>query len=152
MALRKNLGIIIAAITGMMFGGITTIEGYVGRSVGAVNASLIEHALAAVIAVPAVIYLFLRGTLTWEGTKSIIPISAVAGGLIIVAVAGVAYAMPRVGVAAGNMAILFGQMAVAVVIDLIGVGGYEKVPLTLPRIAGLVLMIVGVYLVLPRQG
>jgi transporter family-2 protein len=152
MALRKNLGVIIAAITGMMFGGITTIEGYVGRSVGAVNASLIEHALAAVIAVPAVIYLFLRGTLTWEGTKSIIPISAVAGGLIIVAVAGVAYAMPRVGVAAGNMAILFGQMAVAVVIDLIGVGGYEKVPLTLPRIAGLVLMIVGVYLVLPRQG
>lgn len=151
MAGRKNLGVIIAAITGMMFGGITTIEGYVGRSVGAVNASLIEHALAAVVAVPAVIFLYMRGTLTWEGTKSIIPISAVAGMLIIVAVAGVAYAMPRVGVAAGNMAILFGQMAVAVVIDLIGIGGYEKVPLTLPRILGLVLMVVGVYLVLPKQ-
>jgi transporter family-2 protein len=152
MALRKNLGVIIAAITGMVFGGVTTIEGYVGRSVGAVNASLIEHALAALIAVPAVIFLYLRGTLTWQGTKSIIPISAVAGVLIIVAVAGVAYAMPRVGVAAGNMAMLFGQMGVAVVIDMIGVGGYEKVPLTLPRIAGLVLMIIGVYLVLPRQG
>ena len=145
------MGAIVAAVTGMMFGGITTIEGYVGRQVGAVNASLIEHALAAFIAVPAVIYLFMRGTLTWEGTKSILPISAVVGALIIVAVAGVAYAMPIVGVAAGNMAMLFGQMAVAVVIDIIGVGGYDKVPLTLPRIAGLLLMVIGVYLVLPRQ-
>jgi len=112
---------------------------------------LIEHAFAALVAVPAVVFLFMRGNLTWEGTKSIMPISAIAGVIIIVAVAGVAYAMPLVGVAAGNMAMLFGQMAVAVVIDMIGVGGYDKVPLTLPRILGLVLMVVGVYLVLPRQ-
>ena len=151
MVQRKNMGIIVAAITGMVFGGVTTIEGYVGRTVGAVNASLIEHSLAALVAVPAVVFLYLRGTLTWEGTKSILPISAVAGVLIIVAVAGVAYAMPIVGVAAGNMAMLFGQMAVAVAIDMIGVGGYDKVPLTWPRVLGLALMIVGVYLVLPRQ-
>lgn len=151
MAQRNNLGVIVAGITGMLFGGVTAVEGYISRSVGAVNASLIEHVFAAMIAVPAVIYLFLRGTLTWEGTKSILPISAVAGVLVLVAVTGVAYAMPRIGVAAGNMAMLFGQMAVAVIIDLIGVGGYEKVPLTLPRIAGLVLMVIGVYLVLPRQ-
>jgi transporter family-2 protein len=151
MAQRKNIGVIVAGVTGMMFGGITTMEGYVGRHVGAVNASLIEHAFAAMVAVPAVVYLFMRGTLTWEGTKSILPISAIAGVIIIVAVAGVAYAMPLVGVAAGNMAMLFGQMTVAVIIDMIGVGGYDKVPLTLPRIAGLVLMVIGVYLVLPRQ-
>jgi len=151
MAQRKNIGVIVAGLTGMMFGGITTMEGYVGRQVGAVNASLIEHAFAALVAVPAVVFLFMRGNLTWEGTKSIMPISAIAGVIIIVAVAGVAYAMPLVGVAAGNMAMLFGQMAVAVVIDMIGVGGYDKVPLTLPRILGLVLMVVGVYLVLPRQ-
>ena len=151
MAQRNNMGVIVAGVTGMLFGGVTAVEGYISRSVGAVNASLIEHVFAAMIAVPAVIYLFMRGTLTWEGTKSILPISAVAGVLVLVAVAGVAYAMPRIGVAAGNMAMMFGQMTVAVIIDLIGVGGYEKVPLTLPRIAGLALMIVGVYLVLPRQ-
>lgn len=151
MAQRKNMGVLVAAVTGMVFGGVTTIEGYVGRTVGAVNASLIEHSLAALVAVPAVIFLYMRGILTWEGTKSIIPVSAIAGVLIIVAVAGVAYAMPIVGVAAGNMAMLFGQMAVAVVIDIIGIGGYDKVPLTWPRILGLMLMVVGVYLVLPRQ-
>lgn len=151
MAQRNNMGVIVAGITGVVFGGVTAVEGYISRSVGAVNASLIEHVFAAMIAVPAVIYLVLRGTLTWEGTKSILPISAVAGVLVLVAVAGVAYAMPRVGVAAGNMAMLFGQMAVAVIIDMIGVGGYDKVPLTLPRVLGLILMVVGVYLVLPKQ-
>ncbi len=151
MAQRNNMGVIVAGVTGMVFGGVTAVEGYVSRSVGAVNASLIEHVFAAMVAVPAVIYLFMRGNLTWEGTKSILPISAVAGVMVIIAVAGVAYAIPKTGVAAGNMAMMFGQMAVAVVIDMIGVGGYDKVPLTLPRVLGLLLMIVGVYLVLPRQ-
>ena len=149
---RMSLGVIIGAITGGVFGVVTTIEGAVARSVGAINASLIEHFFAAFIAVPAVIFLFLRGNMTLDNTRSILPISALAGVLVLVGVAGVAYTMPRIGVTAGNMAMLFGQMAIAVVIDLIGVGGYEKVPLTLPRILGLVLMVVGTYLVLPREG
>jgi uncharacterized membrane protein YdcZ (DUF606 family) len=34
---------------------------------------------------------------------------------------------------------ILGQMVLAVLIDAIGMGGYEKVPFSLPRIAGLVL-------------
>lgn len=80
------------------------------------------------------------------------PISILAGGMVILAVAGVAYALPRVGVAAGTMGILFGQITVAFLIDTIDIAGYDKVPLTLPRLAGLAFMVIGVYLVLPRQG
>ena len=60
--------------------------------------------------------------------------------------------MSRIGVTAGNMALLFGQIGIVVLIDTFGFGGYDKVPLSLPRIAGLALMAIGVYLVLPRQG
>ena len=148
---RMKLGVIVAAVTGGVFGGVTTVEGYISRTVGAINASLIEHVFAAMIAIPAVIFLVLRGNLTWDNTREILPISAIAGVLVLVAVAGVAYAMPRTGVAAGNMAMLFGQMAIAVIIDAVGIAGYDKVPFTLPRIAGLVLMVVGVYLVMPRN-
>lgn len=148
---RMNIGVIVAAIAGGIFGAVTTIEGTVARSVGAINASLLEHLFAAFIAIPAVIILFLRGNLTWDNTRAILPISALGGVLVMIAVAGIAYAMPRVGVTAGNMTMLFGQMAIAVLIDTIGVVGYDKVPLTFPRIAGLGLMIVGVYLALPRQ-
>jgi transporter family-2 protein len=149
---RGNLVVVVAAIAGGVFGVVTSIEGAVARSVGAINASLLEHVFAAIIAIPAVIILFLRGNLTWENTRDILPISALVGVLVLVGVAGVAYAMPRVGLAAGNMALLFGQMTIAVLIDTIGVAGYDKVPLTPPRIAGLALMVIGVYLVLPRQG
>jgi len=146
------MGVIVAALSGGVFGIVTSIEGFIGRSVGALSASLLEHAVAAIIAVPAIVFLYMRGTLTWDNTKGVLPASAVVAVLIIAAVAGVAYAMPRIGVAAGNMAMLFGQMALAILIDTMGIGGYEKVPLSMPRIAGLVLMVAGVYLVLPRQG
>jgi uncharacterized membrane protein YdcZ (DUF606 family) len=148
---RFNLGVIVASVTGGIFGVVTSIEGTIARSVGAINASLIEHVFTAFIAVPAVIILFARGNLTWEDTREILPISAVGGLLVLIAVAGVAYSMTRVGVTAGNMAMLFGQMAIAVAIDTLGLVGYDKVPLSLPRIAGLTLMIIGVYLVLPRS-
>ncbi len=136
---RFNAGVIVAVLSGGGFGIVTTIEGFIARSVGAIGASLIEHAVAAVIAVPAVVFLFMRGTLTLDNTKGILPACAVVAVLILVAVAGVAYAMPRIGVAAGNMAMILGQMVLAVLIDAIAMGGYEKVPFSLPRIAGLVL-------------
>jgi transporter family-2 protein len=146
-----NIGVLVGAITGGVFGVVTTIEGAVARVVGAVNASLIEHVFAAMIAIPAVIYLFARGNLTWDNTRGILPVSAVAGVLVLVAVAGVAFSMTRAGVTAGNMALLFGQMVIAVLIDTMGWGGYERVPLNFSRIAGLVLMVIGVYLVMPRD-
>ena len=146
-----NFGAIIAVISGGIFGVVTTLEGTVARAVGAINASLLEHLFASFIAIPVIIFLFLRGRLTWDNTHNILPVSALMGVLVLIAVAGIAYAMPRVGVTAGNMTMVFGQIAVAVLIDTLGVAGYDKVPLTIPRIAGLALMIVGVYLVLPRQ-
>lgn len=148
---RMNLGVFAAAIAGGVFGLVTTFEGTVARAVGAINASLLEHLFAGFIAIPAVIILFLRGNLSWNITRPIIPIAALLGIFVLIAVAGVAYAMPRIGVTAGNMAMLFGQMAVAVLIDTIGFSGYERVPLSLPRIIGLALMVIGIYLVTPRQ-
>lgn len=148
---RLNLGVLVAAIAGGMFGLVTTFEGTVARAIGAINASLLEHLFAGFIAIPAVFVLFLRGNMTWSATRPVMPIAALSGILVLVGVAGIAFAMPRVGVTAGNMAMLFGQMTIVLLIDTIGFSGYERVPLTLPRIGGLLLMIVGIYLVLPRQ-
>ena len=148
---RINLGVCVAAIAGGVFGLVTTLEGVVARSVGAINASLLEHMFAGFIAIPAVIILFLRGNLTWNITRPILPIAALLGIFVLMAVAGIAYAMPRVGVTAGNMALLFGQISVAVLIDTLGLLGYERVSLSVPRIVGLVLMVIGIYLVLLKQ-
>jgi transporter family-2 protein len=105
-----------------------------------------------VISAIAIAFVAWRGNLERDAAQSALPMSALAGVLVIVAVAGVSYSVPRIGVAAGTMALLFGQTAIAFLIDTIGGAGYDKVPMTLPRIAGLVLMVIGIYLVLPRQG
>lgn len=147
-----TLGVFVAVITGCVFAVVTTIEGYIGRAIGAINATVLEHLMAALVAVAAIAMILLRGGLTWESARPVIPASIVAGFLVIVAVGGVAYAIPRAGVAAGNMAMVLGQMALAVLIDTIGLAGYERIPLSLPRIAGLLLIAAGTYLVLPRSG
>lgn len=148
---RLNLGVVVAVITGSVFGVVTAIEGNIARTVGAINASLLEHSIAGLIAIPAILFIIFSGRLEWGTAKSVLPMSAVVGVLVLIAVAGVAYAMPRIGVTTGNMLIVLGQMVIVVLIDTYGIAGYTKVPLSLPRIAGLLLMVGGIYLVLPRN-
>ena len=148
---RLNLGVIVAVITGGVFGAVTAIEGAIGRTIGALNASLLEHAIAGLIAIPAIVILLMSRRLEWDSTRSILPLSAVVAVLVILAVAGVAYSMPRIGVTAGNMVLLFGQLVIVLIIDTFGIGGYPQIPLSLPRIAGLLLMVAGIFLVLPRN-
>lgn len=148
---RLNLGVVVAVITGSVFGVVTAIEGNISRTVGAINASLLEHSIAGLIAIPAILFIIFSGRLEWGTAKSVLPMSAVVGVLVLIAVAGVAFAMPRIGVTTGNMLIVLGQMVIVVLIDTYGIAGYTKVPLSLPRIAGLLLMVGGIYLVLPRN-
>jgi transporter family-2 protein len=148
---RLNLGVVVAIITGGVFGVVTALEGNIARTVGAINASLLEHSIAGLISIPAIIFIIYSGRLGWNSAKSVLPLSAVVGVLVLVAVAGVAFAMPRLGVTAGNMAIILGQMTIVILIDTFGWAGYTIIPLTLPRIAGLLLMFAGIYLVLPRE-
>ena len=148
---RMNLGLMVGMITGGVFGVVTAVEGNIARSVGAINATLLEHSAAGLIAIPAVLFIILSGRLEWGNAKSVLPQSAFVGVLVLVAVGGGAFSMSRMGVTAGNMAIIFGQMAVVVIIDTYGLVGYPRISLTLPRIAGLLLMVVGIYLVLPRN-
>lgn len=148
---RLNLGVVVAVITGSVFGVVTAIEGNIARTVGAINASLLEHSIAGLIAIPAILFIIFSGRLEWGTAKSVLPMSAVVGVLVLIAVAGVAFAMPRIGVTTGNMLIVLGQMVIVVLIDTYGIAGYSKVPLSLPRIAGLLLMVGGIFMVLPRN-
>lgn len=147
-----SLGLITAVITGGLFAVLVSIEGSMARVVGAINASLLEHLVAGGLSVIVVVFLILRGGFDWSPVRGVLPQAALAGVIVLVAVAGVAYAMPRVGVLAGVLALFFGQMGIAVLIDSIGLAGYEKIPLSPQRIIGLLIMTGGIYLVVPRNG
>jgi transporter family-2 protein len=69
-------------------------------------------------------------------------------GAVFVAVA--AYGAPRIGVAALLMAMIAGQLLMALILDHFGALGLERQPISLARAGGLALVIAGVLLV--RRG
>jgi transporter family-2 protein len=146
-----SLGLFVAAVAGAVFAVVTTIEGAMARLVGALNASLLENLAAGIISVALLFGLSSLKKVPWNATQKAAPWAILAGVLVVAAVAGIAYALPRIGVLAGNMAMVFGQIALAALIDAIGLGGYERIPLGMPRVMGLLMMGFGTYLVLPRQ-
>ena len=75
----------------------------------------------------------------------------VAGAIGIGIVMGIAFALPRIGVAAGLAAVILGQLLVATVVDSLGWGGVAPIPLSLSRIAGLVLLLLATFLLLQRR-
>jgi len=137
--------------TRIIFAVVSAIEGFIGRNVGAVNASLLEHSISGVIAVILIAAVAVRGNINWEVAKSIFPQMVMGSVLVLVGVAAIAYAIPRTGVAIGNFAIVLAQIVVAVIIDSVGLGGYERIPITIPRIIGLTLMALGLFVILPRN-
>ena len=145
-----SIGLLAAIGAGAAFGAVTAIEGTLAQSIGAVNASLVENIAAGAISALAFAFIISRGSVDWGATRDILPLAGLAGVLVIVAVAGIAYSVPQIGVAAGNVALVFGQVAIAVLVDTVGFGSYGRIPLNPSRIMGLLLLAAGTLLVLPR--
>ena len=75
----------------------------------------------------------------------------VSGALGITIIMGIAFSIDLAGVAAGSASVFLGQMFLSVIADTMGWGGAESIPLDFRRIAGLAILAIGVYLILPRN-
>lgn len=63
---------------------------------------------------------------------------------------GISFSLARIGVAAGLASLIMGQMLLAVIMDTAGWNGTGQIPLTLARVAGLALLLVATWLLLPN--
>ena len=61
------------------------------------------------------------------------------------------FIIPKVGIAAGLSAVIVGQLLLSTFFDSMGWFGLERIPISLPRIIGMVLLIVGVRLMFLRS-
>jgi transporter family-2 protein len=71
-----------------------------------------------------------------------------AGALGLVIVGTIGYTVPRLGMTTAFTVIIFSQLVVAVMLDHFGLLGATVRTLDLPRITGLIFLILGVWLVL----
>jgi transporter family-2 protein len=145
--------VLVALGSGIAIGFQSTLTNWAGRLIGPARTGLLVNLAGGTIAALVILAL---GALTlsrpMQGlTASSAVIVIAAGALGVAIIAGAAYALPRIGIAAGLATIILGQMAIALLVDTFGWGGAPPAPLRLERLAGLGLLLIGTWLILPRQ-
>lgn len=148
-----TLGFIVALGAGVAIGLQGLFSTITGQSFGLVRGGLVIHITGALVGALMVTVLTLthpnQAAMTINARSLGFAFLAGTSGMCILI--GIGYAFPRIGQVAGQGAVIFSQMLVAVLVDLFALGGGESVPLDGRRILGLLILGVGIYLLLPQQ-
>lgn len=130
----------------------STIVNANGQAIGAIRTAFGVHFAGAIVGIVILLLLQLRSNDTMPTlTMPLVASFLLAGGLGMFVLPSIAVSFPRIGLVAGQVAIIMGQISVSVLIDTFGLTGSEPIPLDWQRILGIVLMGVAVYLLLPKQ-
>lgn len=143
-----QFGLLAAFGTGIIFAFVTTFEGILGKAMGAINATLLEHLFSGAIAIVLLGWLLRSGKIDLQLARANLPLAALLGLLVFIAVAGIAYAIPKVGFATGTFLLVAAQITTVVIFDAVGIGGFERIPINGLRLLGLAFMGLGAYFVI----
>jgi bacterial/archaeal transporter family-2 protein len=137
-------------IAGMGVAVQATLLSIIGRRVGVLSATT----MAAVVGLVGIAVVTLLATRTIDGVVAAFRqptwLWLIGGGLGIAILAVLTFGRPHLGTF-GTIALLIGgQLAASLLIDSLGLFGVDRVPFTLARGAGLVLLAAGAVLALRR--
>ncbi len=137
----------VAAAAGIFMAIQGSLNGALGKIVGVLEGNFLVHAIGLLLVVILLFVLGLgKGDLSKLGET---PWYLYLGGVINVAIIfGVMLAIAKVGAGNATTAIITGQLAMAMVVDWLGLFGLEQTPFTWGRGIGLVLMGVAAKLLL----
>src|SRR5574341_233868 len=137
-----TISLIVALACGLGVGTQASLNNAAGRLAEPIMTGLLVNFLggAASAVILAAIYLRQGAGILSAIRGSTLNILVIAGLLGIAIITGAAFALPRVGVAAGLAAIIVGQMVVAVIVDTLGLVGGQPIPLSWVRVGGLALL------------
>ena len=143
-----RLAIVFSLAAGIAGAAQAAVSGALGRRVGTIGAAGFGVILAAVLVVALALVFGRSGSIVaavhqprwlWLG--------GLFGAMIVLAIA---YAPPRIGTFATVALLIAGQLAAGALIDAYGWLGSPRIPVTLARVAGLVLVTAGAALTLKR--
>lgn len=142
------LALAAAAVSGALMAVQGTFNSALSKAVGLLEASFVVHVVGTIVGAVLLLVGLGKGSLR---NISDAPWYSYLGGLLGVAIVLlVALAIGRVGVASATTAIIVGQVTTAVIIDLLGWFGTERVPFSSLKFIGIVLMAGGAWLLLYR--
>jgi|SRR6185503_16522977 len=143
-----RIAIVFSLAAGIAGAAQAAVSGALGRRVGTVGAAGFGVVLAAVLVVALAVVLGRGGSIAAAIHQ---PVWLWLGGLFgAVIVLAIAYAPPRIGTFATVALLIAGQLAAGAAIDALGLLGSPRIPVTISRAAGLVLVAAGAALTLRR--
>lgn len=146
------LGIIGALLTGLVIGTQAILSSRIGTLIGTLRTGILMNFVGGGVAgLIFLIMILVNGKAYAKAPPNAWLLLVIAGTLGIMVITGVSFSVQRAGVAAGMATIILGQMVVSLVADANGWGGAAPIPVTLPRILGLLLLAAGVFLLIPKR-
>jgi bacterial/archaeal transporter family-2 protein len=143
-----RIAIVFSLAAGIAGAAQAAVSGALGRRVGTVGAAGFGVVLAAILVVALAMVLGRGGSIASAIHQ---PVWLWLGGLFgAVIVLAIAYAPPRIGTFATVALLIAGQLAAGAVIDALGLLGSPRIPVTIARAAGLLLVAGGAALTLKR--
>jgi len=143
------LPLIIAALSGVAMAIQGTLNSYMAKIIGQLEATFMVHIIGlAAVAVALFGFRLGQGNLSKLGE---VPWYGYLGGIVsVLIIYGVVASMPKVGVANATTAIIVGQVTTALIIDSTGLLGFEKCPITWMKALGVLLLAAGAKLMLAK--
>ena len=145
-------GLAVALGAGLMIGIQSTFFTLIGRAIGPARASLVLNLLGGILAgIIVLTAIGIQGREQWNIPHSAIVTATISVAMGMLIITAVSFSFQRMGVGAGIATLFLGQMLIGVLVDMFGRAGGEAIPLDLRRILGLIVMLVAVFLLIPRE-
>jgi transporter family-2 protein len=145
----SNLALIIAIglLGGMAIGLQAPLASLIGQRLGVLESVFFVH-LGGLIAVAALLLFVGGGRLgQWQ---TVPPHAWLAGVMGVIGVGSTVFMVPRIGVATAITLIISGQLLIAAAIDHFGALGVEAKPISVDRVLGLGLVLLGAWWAMRR--
>ncbi len=136
--------IIIGLLGGVAVGIQSPIAGAMGQRIGGIAGALIVHVSGAII---AAIVLFLQGGQKIRDWHTLPWYMLIVGVFGVILYQTISITLPRLGSTYMVTLVIIGQLLVGVLIDHFGWLGVQQHPFTLTRLAGVLVLMLGGYLI-----
>ena len=151
MRLSIITGALVALLTGIAIAVQSTMTSRVGGIIGDIRTGILTNTLGGIAAGSLMLIWLLReGPEVWKIPPVVIGVTALSGILGVLIITGISFSLQRAGVAAGLASVILGQLVISFMVDSLGIGGVEPIPISATRILGILVSGFGVYLLLPK--
>jgi bacterial/archaeal transporter family-2 protein len=145
----SSVAVVLSLVAGIAGSIQVAVSGAFGRRIGVLEAT----AFGAIVGCLIVVAATLAAGRGFSGVASGLReppwlwLNGVMGAIVVTTIT---FTAPRIGTFATIGLLIAGQLFMGVVIDAFGLFGLERIPISLPRVGGLVLLAAGALLVLER--